>query len=261
MPKNVNPNPFKTVAVVLFTFVALFASNIAWGQTLSIVVPSMQPNGTIVPVVVSCPHYPTSRDPWNGVYTTNVNPATGQKERLENLATSGLNFPVSGVSAADVDRFFDTAYLSAGYTRDSGSGASMSSNCHGFSTGKHVWLQAFSSIQRQVDYTARTQAKFLADVEGLNPGQSLFADNIVLAGGSGGHSVRVNAVGRKLLAGELEYQVLGTIEKYNASGLYKKEITLPPYAGTDTPIFSVVTGLSGGAQLDISPVFTFYKAK
>jgi hypothetical protein len=284
MSKNNNLNSFKSITIALTVLAVLFIDGIARGQSF-IIVSAIMPDGAYASAMVACSLYSTS-DTSNNVFTNNVNPATEKKERLAYRDTSNLAFPVSGqtpagqtrsISAADVDRLFDTAYLSAGYTRGDGASATMSMNCHGFSTGKEVWLPSFSAIHKEVDYDERSEAKFLADLtqaETLlenHPSTiiTVLPDGIVLA--TSDHSVRMRSSGTaKKVNGEIEkkYKVLRTSEKYNASAIYDKEINLD-FEETDDFSLGVVTGLNqaptAGGQttswVTTGTVTNFYKPK
>lgn len=224
MSKKINLNSFKTVAVALFAFVALLPSHIAWGQNPCqgfIVVPvRMLVHQTIgsfyenVSVAVPCPLWDPNQNPWNGVNTTKVNPITGQTVRLENMDTNNLTFPTQGISAADVERFFDMVYLSAGYTRSNLIlGATLNMNCHGYSTWMAEWLNDFDKKIAH-DYTPETIAEHLGKVGVIN-NDIIFAIN--------GHSIRATTTAR-LVNGEIEYEIIRTREKFNASAIYLKEI-------------------------------------
>jgi hypothetical protein len=154
MSKNVNLNPFKTVTLILLAFVVLLANGVV-GCAATEKISAILPDGFYFETDVPCTSYSTTSTS-NNVFTNNVNSKTGEKERLAYNDINNKNFPIIipvvgmslSISAADVDRLFDTAYLSAGYTKLPDSTASLAMNCHGYATGKSVWLTEFRTSDK-----------------------------------------------------------------------------------------------------------------
>ena len=230
MAKNVCLQPyFKTVTIALFAFAAC---NIAWGQNPSqasiqvyvrVAFPKIGGGFDYVDEVVpseTCFHYRpgalSSGHSWTG-YTTN------KGSQLSHVRTGGLSYgfwrSVGGVmhqvTASDVDRFWEAA-IYGGY--DKISGASLSWNCHGHSTGVGYWLNAFKTL---VD---DDWAKY--DRVGDLTSGAIYGDN--------GHSIRIDEV---IITGT-KYEV-ETSEKYRDSGVYARKI-------------SPTGGASGGASSEVA---------
>jgi hypothetical protein len=251
MSKKTSLFLFKNVSVVLFVVAVLF-SGIAWGQgggTISL--PTKTVDKVTICSLVLCPgatdykflqfnsapcnQWTVAEEgafisnpltDWNGKYS-------GAGYPLSNLETGGLSFPNSVVigtigglpqtipfSAANVDKFWKYAMYD-GYTEISG--ADLSKNCHGYSTGVGYWLQAFGRLMKD-DYTKYNSIGDLAAgaVYGVNGGHSIKIDEADITG--------------------TQYEIT-TREKYRESGVYERKISPVPD--------DVAAALAGEVALDI----------
>jgi len=268
MPNKINLYPFNIVTVAFSVLVVLFAEGVVWGQAdnprsggsitfptrISVSHPFPQPP-TYQNIAVTVPCKIWDADPnrttWNGVNTTKEDPATGKTVRLENAETSNLGFSLNAsmyeIHAADVDRFFDMAYHSAGYvSSDPAIPSSFAMNCHGYSTGKNCWLQDVN-ILLAYDYTPETIAKYLAEVGQPNRG-------VVLK--TGDHSVLAYTTAR-MVNGEAEYKIVTTREKFLVSPIYVKEIN-QTYSATDNIAVAITTSFVNWAHVSDTVGYYWY---
>jgi len=240
MPNKINQYPFKTVTVALFACVILVAGSINWGQEIP---PGVEgetivlPTKTVAPVIYSLVLRPSASSyeffefdsvpcnqwtiPEEGVVMGNPldwnDRYSGAGYPLSNYDTGALSYPDSVVigtigglsyaipfSVANVDQFWEYAiYKKAdGYTQVGG--ASLSQNCHGYSTGAGYWLNAFGRLIKD-DYT-----KY--DLIGDLVPDAFYGDD--------GHSIKIVEV---YFTGD-PYKIV-TEEKYRDSGVYQREIT------------------------------------
>ncbi|GHT42918.1 hypothetical protein FACS189443_6400 [Planctomycetales bacterium] len=239
MQKKTNLHLFKTVAITFFVVATLFTNSMAFGQN-----PSWQPIGVYVRVGFlnpsggmsyvnaqvsseSCFHYSpgtlAAGHSWAG-YTT----SSGTE--LAHIRSGGLtygflriiNSVIHNVTASDVDAFWECAIF-AGY--DKISGASLSKNCHGHSTGVGYWLNDFGKLMKD-DYQ---KYRGIGD---------LYAGAVY---GNSGHSIKIVDVD---ITGT-QYAIT-THEKYSDSGIYGRNISPHP---TD-----VGAALAGEVSLDLKTV-------
>jgi len=134
MPKNINSNPFKTVAVALFAVAMLFAEGVALGQpnpvTRTMRVDFVR-NGVEdyeIVAVDGCwfPDYPN----WN-------DKVASDGAKIANIATS-LSFPcgTKNITTGEVNDYEDAQNIGGGRIGE----PTWSYNCHGHSTGLNYWI-------------------------------------------------------------------------------------------------------------------------
>lgn len=217
MPKTINPTPFKTVTVALVVFTVLSTTNVVFGNPtwkpidvlVRIAIPKVSGIGYdyVITVVPSdpCYHYSpgtlSTGHSWAG-YTTS------QGKELAHIRSGGLSYgflrtiagTIHTVTASDVDSFWEYVIYGS-YTKISG--ASLSKNCHGHSTGVGYWLNDFQKLVDD-DWTKYSSVGDL--------------DSGAVYGGDG-HSIRMDEVD---ITGT-EYEIT-TSEKYSDSGVYSRKI-------------------------------------
>ena len=235
MSNKTNQNSFKTVTVAFLVLAILLSSGIAWGQSGGTITvnPAVEPvqihalvllpgasKKTYVSVnsapcnhwkadgaVIGDPYIATMFGNWNGKITNAGTP-------LSNVETGGLSYPSSitvpsggwvphtvNFSASNVDDFWEYA-IYGGYGKTSG--ASLSQNCHGHSTGAGYWLDDFKRLVDD-DWTKYDR------VGDLDSG-AVYGDD--------GHSIRIDDVA---ITGTT-YEIT-TSEKYRDSGVYTRKIS------------------------------------
>ena len=146
----------------------------------------------------------------------------------------------------DNDDFGEYA-IYGGYGKTSG--ASLSHNCHGYSTHMNYWLNDFGT-KITYDYTPETIAEHLGEEN--KPSIVVFAAN--------GHSVLAETAVRKA-AGEMEYEIDRTREKFNASAIYTKEINLTYFDKSGNITLDITSGMNLTTGYSSATVGFYYYPK
>ena len=234
MSKSNNLKPFLSVAVSLALFASMFTSSVAWGQnpqerSTDIHMRIQLATGGWLDVVWSVPIDYYNGWAERGTTWSNTNLVTSKHDPLNNprylshIRVGSLAYPNSitvsrhgliffldnAAIMAAVDEYWDYhVYGSYEKTWDPATtyGADPSKNCHGYSTGKGVWLDDFEVLM-QDDYLDLSRAQYLI------PG-AIIGDNR--------HSIKINEVCSAL--SPFSFKIVSISEKYRDSGIYKKVI-------------------------------------
>jgi len=237
MPRNFNLKSFKTVAFSLFAFAMLFSSDIVCGQ---------QPNPYVgIVIYIRAGNENSSVTRTCSVYTASSgNPLITSKHNLPNnprylvhVAPGSLTYPDSAwvyhphpigfKEYTDVPALVDARWehekynlctsgqctgspsaMCNGYHRDGT--ADPSKNCHGYSTGKNVWLNDFQKLVDD-DWTKYFYTTNLPDLGGAVYGNDTNPD----------HSIKIDGVTSKIVnLCDLLYTVKIS-EKHRDSAIYK----------------------------------------
>jgi hypothetical protein len=209
MSKITNYNSFKSVTVALFAFAVLFAGSVAWSQGGGTITINPTAKRIGINSLVSIPGVGTI---YHGFYSDQCNywsaaenvisgapfglgplynKFSGKGNPLANAETGGLSYPPSVVvphnglshtvpfSTSNVDAYWK--YVIYGSYGQIGT-ASLSQNCHGYSTGVNYWLDSFQTLVND-DWTKC----FLVGDLPQNGGAVYGGD---------GHSIRIDGVTR-----------------------------------------------------------------
>jgi len=260
-----NNNPFKIVATTLVAFAVLLTNSTAWGQLVSPRDISVSigyistdcythtgyySGGTtgyfadwIHFFPRTCTYYDgnvaNTGNTWN-----NSNLITSKGRYLSHIEPGTLTHPPSpyeyttGTSPYHTDHVLnDVPAVIEAYWRNNGyssytkvSGPDPSRNCHGYSTGKNVWLDDFKKLMDD-DYSYIKRAEFLWS--GAIVGAQVF--------GPGGfpyydHSIRIDGV--DLSNSPLSFKIVSIREKCRDSGMYEKIINKTFRFGIDVELDS-----------------------
>lgn len=210
MPKTINLNPFKTVAVTFVAFAVVFANN---------VINPVLGAETIfarIGTVDICRDLPCSYSSSNASYVTskhNLTSTPPNPRYLSHIVPGSLTFPSSityngqdYAVAPAVGAFWRYHVYPAPYTVVSYNG-DPSQNCHGYSTGWGIWYENFQDV---VDDDWQKCVHW-GDLDG----GAVY--------GNGEHSVRIDEVILTLNNG-IQYTVT-TTEKFSESGVYSRSFS------------------------------------
>ncbi|MDR0328112.1 MAG: hypothetical protein LBI05_07455 [Planctomycetaceae bacterium] len=186
-------------------------------------------------------------------WTTNPNLVTSEHKPnasppvyrfLSHIKEGTLTYPPSPFTyyghtfdvVSSVDAYWNAFYSSAYYDKVSGPDPSM--NCHGYTTGKNVWLDDCPRLLAD-DYVFSLFASALAN-------NAIAATNGFSGPYGGDHSVKIDQV--TPTAGQLGTMITKISEKCRDSGIYEANVSLS-YSWLDIVSFNLPTGHFAGFYL------------